>query len=83
MPRRIATLYRMKLPDHECPYGLLSRRMLLDSGFELDEHVLTTRAEVDAFMAEHGVETTPQTFIDGKRIGGSEELAAWLESVGA
>jgi glutaredoxin len=56
--------------------------MLLDSGFELDEHVLTSRADVDAFMAEHGVETTPQTFIDGKRIGGSEELAAWLESVG-
>jgi glutaredoxin len=83
MPRPIATLYRMKLPDHECPYGLLSRRMLLDSGFELDEHILTSRAEVDAFMAEQGVETTPQTFIDGKRIGGSEELAAWLESVGA
>jgi glutaredoxin len=83
MPRPIATLYRMKLPDHECPYGLLSRRMLLDSGFELDEHILTSRAEVDAFMAEQGVETTPQTFIDGKRIGGSDELAAWLESVGA
>jgi glutaredoxin len=83
MPRPIATLYRMKLPDHECPYGLLSRRMLLDSGFELDEHILTSRAEVDAFMAEQGIETTPQTFIDGKRIGGSDELAAWLESVGA
>jgi glutaredoxin len=83
MSRPIATLYRMKLPDHECPYGLLSRRMLIDSGYDLDEHVLTSRVQVDAFMAEHGVETTPQTFIDGKRVGGSEELAAWLESVGA
>ena len=83
MSPQIATLYRMKLPDHECPYGLLCRRMLLDSGFELDEHILTSRAEVDAFKAEHGVETTPQTFIDGEGIGGSEELAAWLESVGA
>jgi glutaredoxin-related protein len=25
--------------------------------------------------------TTPQVFIDGERIGGSEELASYLESV--
>ena len=78
-----AVLYRMKLPDHECPYGLLCRRMLLDSGYELEEHVLTSRDEVDAFKAEQGVATTPQTFVDGKRIGGSEEVAAWLETASA
>ena len=72
MPQRHATLYRMKLPTHECPYGLLARRMLQDAGFEIDEHLLTTREEVDAFQADHGVSTTPQVFIDGKRIGGSE-----------
>jgi glutaredoxin 3 len=74
-----ATLYRMKLSDHECPYGLLAKRMLEDAGFEIDEHLLTERDEVDAFQHEHGVDTTPQTFIDGKRIGGSEELASYLE----
>ena len=78
MPQRHATLYRMKLPTHECPYGLLARRMLQDAGFEIDEHLLTTREEVDAFQADHGVSTTPQVFIDGKRIGGSEELAVYL-----
>ena len=78
MPQRHATLYRMKLPTHECPYGLLARRMLQDAGFEIDEHLLTTREEVDAFQADHGVSTTPQVFIDGKRIGGSEELAEYL-----
>ena len=78
-----ATLYRMKLPDHECPYGLLARRMLEDSGFDLDERLLTSREEVDAFKAEHGVATTPLVFIDGERIGGSEELAAYLEKVGS
>ena len=83
MPQRHATLYRMKLPTHECPYGLLARRMLQDAGFEIDEHLLTTREEVDAFQADHGVSTTPQVFIDGKRIGGSEELAAYLEREGA
>jgi glutaredoxin 3 len=76
---RHAILYRMKLSDHECPYGLLARRMLDDAGFDVEEHLLTTREEVDAFQAEHGVRTTPQTFIDGERIGGSEELASYLE----
>jgi glutaredoxin len=76
-------LYRMKLPDHECPYGLLAKRMLEDSGTEFEDRLLTSREEVDGFKAEHGVETTPQVFVDGKRIGGSEELAEWLEKVGA
>jgi len=83
MPERTATLYRMKLPTHECPYGLLAKRMLDDAGFETEEHLLTTRDEVESFMAEQGVDTTPQIFIDGKRIGGSDELAAYLEEVDA
>lgn len=82
MTRR-ATIYRMKLPDHECPYGLRARRMLEDAGYEIDERLLTSREEVDAFENEQGVATTPQLFIDGKRIGGCEELARYLESAAA
>ena len=81
MSQRKATLYRMKLPTHECPYGLLARRMLEDAGYEVDEHLLTSRGEVDAFQSEHDVATTPQIFIDGERIGGSEELAEYLDTV--
>ena len=73
-------LYRMKLPDHECPYGLLAKRMLEDAGISFDDRLLTSRGEVDEFQAEHRVVTTPQVFIDGERIGGSEELAAYLET---
>jgi glutaredoxin len=73
------TLYRMKLPDHECPYGLLAKRMLEDSGTEFDDCLLTSREEVDAFKAKHHVATTPLAFVDGEPIGGSEALAAWLE----
>ena len=61
------------------PTGCSPERMLEDAGFEIEEHLLTTREEVDAFKAEHEVETTPQIFIDGERIGGSEELAEYLE----
>jgi glutaredoxin len=82
MSQRTVTLYRMKLPEHECPYGLRAKQMLDDAGFDYDEKLLTTRDETDSFMAEQGVSTTPQVFIDGERIGGSQQLAEYLESVG-
>ena len=72
-PKR-ATLHRMVMPDHICPYGLKSKWQLERHGYAVDDHWLRTRAETDAFKAEHGVKTTPQTFIDGKRIGGNDDL---------
>lgn len=81
MSERSATLYRMKLPTHECPYGLRAKELLENAGFQIDEHLLTTREEVDEFQAKEGVSTTPQIFIDGKRIGGSEELQRYLEAL--
>lgn len=79
MPEKTATLYRMVLPDHICPFGVRARQLLEDAGYAIDEHILESREEVDAFEAEHGVETTPQVFIDGKRIWGSDDLARYLE----
>lgn len=73
-------LYRMVLPDHTCPYGLRARQRLESSGVEFQEQILSSREEVDAFQDEHGVDTTPQLFVDGERIGGSEELERWLQS---
>jgi len=81
MAQREATLYRMKLPTNECPFGLLAKRMLEDADFLVDEHLLTSREQVDALKSKHGVSTTPLVFIDGERIGGSEELARYLEQV--
>ena len=78
MAARTATLYRMVLPDHVCPYGVRCKQMLERGGFDLEDNILGTRMEVDAFKAEHGVATTPLVFIDGERIGGSEDLARYL-----
>ena len=69
-----ATLYRMVMPQHICPYGLKAKHLLERKGFTVDDHWLETRAQTDAFKAEHGVKTTPQTFIDGRRIGGYDDL---------
>jgi len=69
-----ATIYRMVMPDHVCPYGLKSKWLLERHGYKIEDHWLRTRAETDAFKAGHHVETTPQTFIDGRRIGGNDDL---------
>ena len=77
-----ATLYRMVLPGHECPFGRRAKEMLEEANFEIDEHILKTREEVDEFKSEHGVQTTPLVFIGGKLIGGCEELAKFLVAHG-
>lgn len=78
---KTAILYRMILPDHTCPYGVRAKQMLEDAGFEVDDRILRSREEVNAFEREQGVDTTPQIFIDNERIGGSDALEAYLESV--
>lgn len=78
MSRGTATLYRMVLPDHLCPYGLKSKDLLRREGFRVDDRPLRTREDTDAFKAEHHVETTPQTFIDGRRIGGYDDLRVYF-----
>ena len=69
-----AVLYRMVMPEHLCPWGLKARHLLKRQGYEVEDHWLKTKAENEAFKAEHGVKTTPQTFIGGERIGGYEDL---------
>ena len=76
---KTATLFRMVLPDHTCPFGVRAKQMLEEAGFKVDDRILGTRQEVDAFEAEHGVDTTPQVFVGGERIGGSDDLERYLE----
>ena len=71
---RKATLYRMVTPEHTCPYGLKAKDLLERKGFEVEDHLLTTREETDRFKAEHQVKSTPQTFINGERVGGFDDL---------
>ena len=77
-PRR-ATLHRMVLPDHTCPYGVRAKELLEAHGYEVEDRVLRSRDEVEDFKAEHGVATTPLVFVAGEPIGGSDELEAFLE----
>ncbi|SLN25420.1 MauE/DoxX family redox-associated membrane protein [Oceanibacterium hippocampi] len=72
--REEAALYRMVTAEHICPFGLKARHLLRRKGYDVEDHPLESRAEADAFMAQHDVETTPQVFIGGERIGGYDAL---------
>lgn len=76
--RKSAAIYRMVMPGHICPYGLKARWLLKRHGYQVDDHWLETRAQTDAFKADHDVKTTPQIFIDGRRIGGHDDLRRFL-----
>jgi glutaredoxin 3 len=75
-----ATLYRMVLPEHTCPFGLRAKQLLERNGFDVDDRILGSREEVDAFKQEQGIETTPLIFIGGERVGGCDELEQRLAS---
>lgn len=75
---KTATIHRMVMPDHICPYGLKALHLLKSRGFAVEDHWLRSREETDAFKAEQGVKTTPQIFIDRQRIGGYDDLRRHL-----
>ncbi|MEO6269311.1 MAG: glutaredoxin family protein [Lautropia sp.] len=75
---KTATLYRMVMPDHLCPYGLKSKDLLERRGFAVEDHHLKTHDETNAFKQAHAVDTTPQTFVGGDRIGGYDDLREYF-----
>ncbi len=75
---RTAVLHRMAMPNHTCPYGLKAKALLESAGYEVEDRLLTTREQTDAFKAEHQVRTTPQVFIGGERVGGYDDLRRFL-----
>jgi glutaredoxin len=73
-----ATLYRMVMEDHICPYGLKSKYLLEREGFEVEDRHLKSRDETDAFQQKHQVDTTPQIWIGGERVGGYADLREYF-----
>jgi glutaredoxin len=73
-----ATLYRMVLPDHTCPYGVAAKERLETAGYEVEDCVLSTREEVEYFKERNEVDTTPLIFIGDEPVGGMAELESFL-----
>jgi glutaredoxin len=70
----------MVLPDHTCPFGVRAKELLEQNGYEVEDRILSTRGDVDAFKEDQGVQTTPQIFIGGERIGGADDLEQFLSN---
>lgn len=73
-----AIIFRMVMPDHLCPFGLKSLDALKHAGFNIIDRHITTQDQNSLVKDSLGVDTTPQTFIDGKRIGGNDDLQVFL-----
>ena len=75
---RTATLHRMVLPDHTCPFGVRAKQLLQAEGYDVDDQILRDRDTVEAFKSEHGIATTPLIVINGETIGGCDDLERYL-----
>ena len=66
-----------------CPFCVQAKRLLTERAIPYDEVDVSDDAELRAQMVERagGKRTVPQIFIDGRSIGGYEELAA-LDAAG-
>lgn len=74
----VAHLHRMVMDKHTCPYGLKALWLLRRKGYKVADHHLTSREETEAFKSAHDVKTTPQVFIEGRRIGGYDDLRSFF-----
>ncbi|MBC2778193.1 glutaredoxin 3 [Parasphingopyxis marina] len=66
-----------------CGFCVRAKHLLASKGVEIEEFDITMDAEKRAEMLEraHGRITVPQIFINGRHVGGSDDLVA-LEATG-
>ena len=65
----------MLLTRQGCSHCARAKRALEAAGYIYDE---IETPEVQKLYALSGRKTTPQVFVNGKHIGGADELEAWL-----
>ena len=73
-----AAIDRMVTPDHLCPWGVKAWDLLKRAGYEVEDRHLESMEANKAYKEKHGVDETPQIFIEGERIGGYDELREHL-----
>ncbi|AWX15828.1 glutathione peroxidase [Mergibacter septicus] len=71
---QIATLFTKT----DCPYCAKAKQLLTDHHIQYDEIVIGKNATADSLKAVSGRTTVPQVFINGKHIGGSDDLEKYL-----
>ena len=62
-----------------CPYCAKAKADLKEAGLKYEELEIGKDISTSSLFSISGKKTVPQVFIDGKNIGGSEELASYLK----
>ncbi|MCF3650525.1 glutaredoxin [Synoicihabitans lomoniglobus] len=76
--KKHATIHRMVTPTHLCPWGVKGLDLLKRHGYEVDDLHIPTQEKNESYKREHGVDETPQIFIEGKPLGGYDQLREHL-----
>ena len=67
--------------QNTCPYCVRAKRLLNEMGLSYTEYEISFDMEKRAEMITRSQRSTvPQIFIDGRPVGGSDELSALVES---
>lgn len=76
LPKRVTVLSK---PG--CPHCTRAKSALQESGYKYEEIELGSHGiSFSSLQAVSGRGTTPQVFVDGKLIGGADELEQWLSA---
>lgn len=66
------------LSRHGCPHCVRAKTALEEAGLDYEELVLNRDYTDQSLRALSGATTFPQIFVDGKLIGGADEVESWL-----
>jgi glutaredoxin-like protein len=70
----------LMLARHGCPFCARAKEMLTDRGVAFDAVYLGDDLTMQGVKAASGAAKVPQVFVDGKLVGGSEQLEQFLAS---
>ncbi len=63
-----------------CPFCVKAKEMLQQAGMQFEELVLNRDYTEQTLRAVAAAKSVPQVFVNGHRIGGSDDLASWLDA---
>ena len=67
---------------HDCPFCARAKRMLEERGISYEAIYLGDDVTMSSVRAATGKAKVPQVFVDGRLVGGSDELAEFLDAGG-
>ena len=71
---KTAEIHRIVTSSHLCPWGIKAKDLLKRAGYRVTDRHLASERDAKSFKEKHGVDETPQIFIEGERIGGYDAL---------